>query len=235
MDNSDRPTPLAEPVSIDAGGVTLQGDLVSLADALGLVIFCHGSGSSRHSPRNRRVASHLQDVGLATLLLDLLTTNEETSDLASGRWRFDIALLAGRVAAVVGWAQSDRRVSGLPIGLFGSSTGAAAALAAVAEPGSAVRAVVSRGGRPDLAAGALPRVLVPTLLIVGGHDTLVLALNRQAATRLVVAEVAVVPGATHLFEEAGTLQCVSQLAGEWFLRHLSAELAGSTNQSAGRP
>ncbi len=234
MGVSDRPTPLVETVALPADGVTLQGDLVAPADALGLVIFCHGSGSSRHSPRNRRVASDLQAVGLATLLLDLLTPGEEQSDLASGRWRFDIELLAGRVAAAVHYSQSDRRISGLPIGLFGSSTGAAAALAAAAESGSAVRAVVSRGGRPDLAADALPRVLAPTLLIVGGRDTLVLELNRQAAQRLVAAEVAVVPGATHLFEEPGALQCVSQLAADWFVRHLSAAFPGSADQSAGR-
>lgn len=235
MGNPDRPTPLVESVAIVADGVTLQADLDAPGNAVGLVVFCHGSGSSRHSPRNRRVASHLQSLGLATLLLDLLTPNEEQSDLASGRWRFDIALLARRVAAVVRWAQSDGPVAGLPIGLFGSSTGAAAALAAAAEPGSAVRAIVSRGGRPDLAADAIPRVLVPTLLIVGGHDTLVLELNRQAARMLGAARVAVIPGATHLFEEPGALQCVANLAGDWFVRHLPAALSDSADQSVARP
>lgn len=233
MDDSDRPTLLAETISIASGGVTLHGDLAVPVDALGLVIFCHGSGSSRRSPRNRRVASHLQAVALATLLLDLLTPEEEPRDLASGQWRFDIALLASRVAHVVGWAQSDRRVSRLPIGLFGSSTGAAAALATAAEPCSAVRAVVSRGGRPDLVADALPRVLAPTLLIVGGHDTLVLELNRQAAQRLIAAEVTVVSGATHLFEEPGALACVAKLAGDWFLRHLAAARSSTTDFRVG--
>ncbi|MBN8891454.1 MAG: alpha/beta hydrolase [Rhodospirillales bacterium] len=183
----------------------------------GLVLFAHGSGSSRHSPRNRMVAAELRDAGLATLLFDLLTENEA----ADRRLVFDIPLLAGRLRDAGAWATRDGRVAALPQGYFGASTGAAAALLAAAEPGARVRAVVSRGGRPDLAGTALAQVRAPTLLIVGGADDVVLDLNRAAQARMrCECHLAVVPGATHLFEEPGTLEEVVTLARAWFLRHL---------------
>ncbi len=183
----------------------------------GIVIFAHGSGSSRLSPRNRFVARELEGAGLATLLFDLLT-EDEADDRANV---FDIPLLAARLGDAVAWARRERRTGTLPIGLFGASTGAAAALvAAAARQGADIAAVVSRGGRPDLAGTALARVKAPTLLIVGGRDTEVLALNREAAAALKCERrIAVVPGATHLFEEPGTLEQVVELARDWFLQH----------------
>ncbi|MHC0053561.1 dienelactone hydrolase family protein [Actibacterium sp. D379-3] len=202
-------------LSADAGTIPLSGDLVRPANAVGLVLFAHGSGSSRLSPRNRQVAAALQRRGLATLLFDLLT-EEEAADRANV---FDIPLLGRRVAAAIGWAAGDERVADLPVGLFGASTGAAAALM----PG-AVAAVVSRGGRPDLAGNALPQVTCPTLLIVGGADFGVIELNEAALARLTCEKrLAIVPGATHLFEEPGTLAAVSALAADWFATHLRAE------------
>ncbi|MHB1317802.1 MAG: dienelactone hydrolase family protein [Anaerolineae bacterium] len=211
-------SPPAQTVSIDVDNVTIQADLDVPARALGLVIFCHGSGSSRHSVRNREVAAALQARQLGTLLLDLLTIDEERRDAATGRWRFDVALLARRVESAVNWALADRRTAGLPLGIYGASTGAAAALVAAAHLGTTIAAVVSRGGRPDLAGPALSAVSAPTLLIVGGRDLQVLALNRQAAEYLPVAELAIVPGATHLFEEPGAMEQVSALARDWLLR-----------------
>jgi pimeloyl-ACP methyl ester carboxylesterase len=212
-------TPL--PVRIDAAGVTLNGDLTVPADARGLVIFAHGSGSSRHSSRNRAVADVLQHARLATLMLDLLTEREELTDVVTAEFRFDIPLLGERVVATVDWAGSARATSSLPVGLFGASTGAAAALIAAAERPEAVRAVVSRGGRPDLADAALDRVAAPTLLIVGGRDEVVIQLNEQAYARLnAPKQLQIVPGATHLFEEPGALGHVSRLATDWFVRHL---------------
>ena len=201
------------------GGLELIGDLVVPESPGGLVVFAHGSGSSRHSPRNRLVALALTERRLATLLLDLLTVDEEL-DRANV---FDVALLAERLVAATRWAQHEPAVASLPVGYFGASTGAGAALCAAAELGEAVGAVVSRGGRPDLAAGRLPEVRAPVLLIVGGDDEIVLELNREAQ-RLIQApsELAVVPGATHLFEEPGALEEVSRLAGDWFERHLRA-------------
>lgn len=199
-------------------GVDVVGDLVVPERAGGLVVFAHGSGSSRHSPRNRWVVAVLNEHGLATLLLDLLTTGEEL-DRANV---FDIPLLAERLAAATRWAQADGRVRGLPVGFFGASTGAAAALWAAADLGRDVEAVVSRGGRPDLAAARLAAVQAPTLLIVGGADRIVLELNEQARARMLAhAELAIVPGATHLFEEPGALDEVARLAGRWFVRHLT--------------
>ena len=188
-------------------------------------MFAHGSGSSRFSPRNRFVAGVLEDAGLATLLVDLLTKAEERVDLRTREHRFDIELLAGRVGEAVRWAATDERTHRLPVGLFGASTGAAAALATAAREPEAVRAVVSRGGRPDLAGPALADVRAPTLLIVGGRDELVLDLNRQARaamTRADSVELEVVRGATHLFEERGALEQVAELARDWFRRRLDA-------------
>ncbi|GAB2980133.1 dienelactone hydrolase family protein [Saccharothrix stipae] len=208
------------PVSVDAWGVDLAADLGVPDDPVGVVVFAHGSGSSRHSARNRVVAESLRRDGFATLLLDLLTEREEREDRVTGQLRFDIGLLAERVAASVEWTSRARPTRGLPIGLFGASTGAAAALVAAAGT-YLVRAVVSRGGRPDLAGGALARVRAPTLLVVGGRDEQVLELNRAAAGQLVATwRVEVVEGATHLFEEPGALDDVSYLAGRWFHQYL---------------
>ena len=197
----------------------IVGDLEVPEPPRGLVVFAHGSGSSRHSSRNRQVAAALNDDGLATLLLDLLTTDEEL-DRANV---FDIPLLASRLAAATRWAQSDAQTARLPIGYFGASTGAGAALWAAAELSDDVDAVVSRGGRPDMAATRLAEVKAPVLLIVGGHDEVVLELNRQAQSRMhTQCELSIVPGATHLFEEPGALEEVSRLASAWFERHLAA-------------
>lgn len=206
-------------VVVPTGGVALEGRLSVPVRARGVVAFAHGSGSSRHSPRNLAVAEDLHAVGLGTLLFDLLTDDEA----AIRHNVFDIPLLGGRLDAAVRWLTGEQACRGLAVGCYGASTGAGAALWAAAEPGSPVRAVVSRGGRPDLASDQLSSVTAPTLLIVGGDDLVVLQLNRQAAAALRCEhEVAVVPGATHLFEEPGTLAQVSLLAARWFVRHLSA-------------
>jgi dienelactone hydrolase len=201
---------------------SLHGDLTLPAQVEGLVIFAHGSGSSRHSPRNRFVADQINAAGLGTLLMDLLTQDEERVDDVTRELRFDIGLLAQRVAQVVRWAKNQPELAEVKIGLFGSSTGAAAALVAAADCDD-VAAVVSRGGRPDLAGDALRRVTCPTLLIVGGFDDVVIELNEEAKARMVCpTELVIVPGATHLFEEAGTLEQVAKLASAWFVRYLSA-------------
>ncbi len=208
-------------VHLPAGPVTLEGNLVVPPDAKGIVVFAHGSGSSRFSPRNRFVARVLQEGGLATLLFDLLTAEEERIDQVTRQLRFDIPLLAKRLVAVARWCAQQPTIGELGLGLFGSSTGAAAALIAAAELPDLVRAVVSRGGRPDLAGPALPKVKAPTLLIVGGRDTPVIELNEQAmAWMRAPVELVIVPGASHLFEEPGTLEEVANLARDWFLRHL---------------
>jgi putative phosphoribosyl transferase len=205
--------PLQRLLRISTEGVTLDGDLVVPARARGVVVFAHGSGSSRHSPRNRRVAAGLQQAGFATLLMDLLTADEERVDLRTRALRFDIPRLAARLTAAVDWLARDHDTMGLPVATFGASTGAAAALITAADRPDRVRAVISRGGRPDLAGDALPRVTAPTLLIVGGNDPTVLALNEQAVARLTgQVEITVVPGATHLFEEPGALEAVVELA-----------------------
>jgi putative phosphoribosyl transferase len=215
------PPSQAELVRIQAGAVTLEGDLQVPDQATGLVLFAHGSGSSRHSPRNRFVAHELQSAGLATLLLDLLTPEEEAVDQHTGHLRFDIGLLAERLAAATQWAAVDAATRSLAIGYFGASTGAAAALVAAAIEPNQIRAVVSRGGRPDLAGEALPLVRAPTLLIVGGRDLTVLELNRAAMARMrTETRLEIVPGATHLFEEPGALEVVARLARDWFLQHL---------------
>src|SRR5436190_16472677 len=210
-------------VEIPAPGARLAGTLTFPAAPLGIVVFAHGSGSGRFSPRNRAVAGALVDAGLATLLMDLLTADEEAEDMRTAHLRFDIALLAERVESAIDWLSSETIVGDLPVGCFGASTGAAAALIAAAERPRRVRAVVSRGGRPDLAGDALPRVRAPTLLIVGGEDTIVIELNRQARARLGgESELAIVPGASHLFEEPGALEQVVAQARQWFLRYLAA-------------
>jgi putative phosphoribosyl transferase len=207
-------------VRIPVGPDTLEANLVTPKAAPGVVLFAHGSGSSRRSPRNRAVARVLQDAGLATLLLDLLTAEEDMVDQHTRHLRFDIALLARRLVAVTDWLQQEevpRRC-----GYFGASTGAAAALVAAAERSQAVAAVVSRGGRPDLAGASLARVRCPTLLIVGGADSQVMELNQQALTQLpATSSLESVPGATHLFEEPGALETVASLARDWFQRHLT--------------
>lgn len=218
------PPPLERPVEIElAPGLRLAGDLRLPEPAAGLVIFAHGSGSSRLSPRNRQVAEALNEAGLATLLFDLLTGEEEL-DRANV---FDIGLLAERLLAVTAWARAEADLGELPVGYFGASTGAAAALRAAAGLGGEIRAVVSRGGRPDLGGESLEAVASPTLLIVGGADWQVLELN-EAAAKLLRCEhdVAVVPGATHLFEEPGALERVAELAADWLSRHLRAASPG---------
>ena len=220
----------ATPLAIPAGPAVLDGDLVLPAqeDAAGLVVFAHGSGSSRHSPRNRHVAGVLDAGGLGTLLVDLLTPDEEEIDRRTGELRFDIGLLAERLVHLVEWAALHDATRGLPIGLFGASTGGGAALVAAARRPQAVTAVVSRGGRPDLAGDALPHVRAPTLLIVGGRDTPVIDLNRQARSRMAAeTRLEIVPGATHLFEEPGALDHVAALARDWFLAHLGAARPGA--------
>ena len=209
------------PVRIEADDIVLNGDLAIPADARGLVVFAHGSGSGRHSPRNRAVAQELFDARLATLLLDLLTGDEEQTDEVTAEFRFDIPLLAVRVVTAIDWATAHAPTAVLPLGVFGASTGAAAALVAAAKRPARVRAVVSRGGRPDLADSALEIVTAPTLLIVGGRDEVVLRVNRQALSRLGgPKQLQVVPGATHLFEEPGALDRVARLATDWFGEHL---------------
>jgi putative phosphoribosyl transferase len=204
------------------GGVVVDGDLVVPERAEGVVVFAHGTGSGRHSPRNRSVAAELQRHGLATLLLDLLTAEEEQIDQRTRHLRFDIGLLARRLTGATTWLRDQTELAGLPVGYFGASTGAAAALVAAADEPDGVAAVVSRGGRPDLAGSGLERVRCPTLLVVGGADEVVLDLNRQALDRLSApASLEVVPGATHLFEEPGALEAVARLAAQWFTSHLA--------------
>jgi dienelactone hydrolase len=220
--------PSTQDVAIDIGAASLKGSLAIPEQARGLVIFAHGSGSGRHSPRNRAVAAELNAAGLATLLFDLLTPDEEARDRHTAQLRFDIRLLTRRLLAAVDWAARQPETAHLAIGLFGASTGGAAALMAAAES-PAVRAVVLRGARPDLAADALSRVTAPTLMIVGGADLLVLELNRRACAQMAAeCELQVIPGATHLFEEPGALETVSRLATEWFTRHLSGRGQAST-------
>jgi len=216
-------------VRIPAGDATLDGDLVLPQDPLGVVLFAHGSGSSRHSSRNRHVARVLQDAGLATLLMDLLTPEEEAVDLRTAHLRFDIRMLADRLVAATDWLGAQADTAALPIGCFGASTGGGAALVAAAQRPDAVGAVVSRGGRPDLASAALPQVRAPTLLIVGGDDVPVIGMNEEARARMRgPVELRIVPGATHLFEEPGALEEVASLARDWLIRHLAGARQRST-------
>lgn len=211
-------------VQILSTGVRLEGIVSIPDDPRGFVVFVHGSGSSRHSPRNQYVAQTLQEGGLATLLFDLLTPFEEESDLQTRYLRFDIDLLARRTAGVLEWLDLQPFAYGLRKGLFGSSTGAAAALMAAAELPEMVDAVVSRGGRPDLAGRALAQVQAPTLMIVGGNDDVVVDMNQRAVAQMrsgADTKLTVVPGASHLFEEAGTLEYAARLARDWFQMHLS--------------
>jgi putative phosphoribosyl transferase len=209
-------------VQIQAGREDLFGNLDIPEGATGLVVFAHGSGSSRHSPRNQFVARTLNNAGLATLLFDLLTQEEEAIDLRTREHRFNIGLLAERLVHATSWARQQEETRDLRIGYFGSSTGGAAALGAAAEIPQDVGAVVSRGGRPDLAGDALPKVQAPALLIVGGNDDIVIELNEQARDRMrCEVKLEIVPGATHLFEEPGTLEHVARLASDWFVRHLT--------------
>jgi len=209
-------------VRIPAGRAALDGDLTLPEAARGVVVFAHGSGSSRHSSRNRFVAQELRRSALGTLLMDLLTAEEETIDVRTAELRFDIGLLAERLGAATDWLRAEPRTSRLAIGYFGASTGGGAALRAAADRPADVRAVVSRGGRPDLAGAALPRVQAPTLLIVGGRDEPVIGMNRDALAQLRCEKrMEIVPGATHLFEEQGTLEEVARLARDWFDRHLA--------------
>lgn len=208
-------------VLMDASGVTLEGTLALPKDPRGLVLFAHGSGSSRHSPRNQYVAQIIRSNGVGTLLFDLLTRQEESVDRYTGEFRFDIAFLAKRLIAATHWIANDAATRDLKLGYFGASTGAGAALVAAAELPKVVSAVVSRGGRPDLAGNALGLVEAPTLLIVGGDDEPVITMNREALARLKCSDkkLVIVPGATHLFEEPGTLEAVAKLAAEWFSNH----------------
>lgn len=216
--------PWSGEVRITSARLQLDGTLEIPTHASGLVLFAHGSGSSRHSPRNRRVAQTLQRAAVATLLFDLLTKEEERADELTGHLRFDIELLASRLRIATDWANHHERTAGLHIGYFGSSTGAAAALVAAADEGSNIGAVVSRGGRPDLAGDALPNVRAPTLLIVGGDDDAVIPLNEKAHALLRCEKrLEIVPGASHLFEEPGALDRVAELAASWFAEHLSVQ------------
>jgi putative phosphoribosyl transferase len=213
-------------IRIAAGRATLDGNLTIPNEATALVLFAHGSGSSRHSPRNQFVARTLNNAGLATLLFDLLTPEEEAIDLRTREHRFNIGLLAERLVHATKWAQQQEQTRDLRIVYFGSSTGGSAALVAAAEIPQDVGAVVSRGGRPDLAGEALPKVQAPTLLIVGGNDDIVIELNEQARDRMrCEVKLEIVPGATHLFEEPGALERVAQLASDWFVNHLGAKSA----------
>ena len=210
-----------EAVHIELGPVALDGDLHVPVQAAGLVIFAHGSGSSRFSRRNRAVAKVLEHAGFGTLLLDLLTRQEEAEDERTAEYRFNIPLLGERVVGAADWAQARADLRRFPLARFGASTGAAAALIAAADRPAATRAVISRGGRPDLAEAALSRFAAPTLLIVGGDDTPVIDMNRDAMRRMrAPVQLEIVPGATHLFEEPGTLEQVARLAADWCRRHL---------------
>ncbi|MBL8187738.1 MAG: alpha/beta hydrolase [Acidobacteria bacterium] len=212
---------MTQEVIISLGSISLRGTLQLPAESSGLILFAHGSGSSRFSPRNRFVAQVMHEAMLGTLLFDLLTPEEETIDLQTRHLRFDIPLLARRLVAVTGWIKNKPETSHLPLGYFGASTGAAAALIAAAELNDEICAVVSRGGRPDLADEALPQVTAPTLLIVGERDDIVIQLNEMALNQLrCVKQLQIIPGATHFFEEPGTLEKVAHLAATWFQRFL---------------
>jgi putative phosphoribosyl transferase len=215
-----------ETVAIPLPGARISGTLRLPERASGIVLFAHGSGSSRFSPRNRRVAEALERAGLGTLLIDLLSEREEQEDARTGQLRFDIPLLAERLLGASVWLQTDKGTASLELGYFGASTGAAAALLAASERPERVKAIVSRGGRPDLAGKALRHVSAPTLLIVGERDPVVLDLNRRAAEELAAeSRIEIVPGATHLFEEPGALEIVAGLARDWFALHLGGESA----------
>jgi putative phosphoribosyl transferase len=225
MDTTRLSDDALRPVRVPAGSVMLEGDLGIPDGAGGLVLFAHGSGSSRHSTRNRFVAGSLRRGGLATLLIDLLTPDEEAVDLRTAHLRFDIGLLADRLVGATDWLANEPDTRGLKVGYFGASTGGGAALVAAAERPGLVGAVVSRGGRPDLAGASLLQVRAPTLLIVGGRDGPVIEMNREALGQLrCEKQMEIVPGATHLFEEPGALEAVAGLAERWFRRHLMPDV-----------
>jgi putative phosphoribosyl transferase len=214
-------------VQIQARRAVLSGNLTIPENAVALVLFAHGSGSSRHSPRNQFVARTLNDAGLATLLFDLLTQEEEAIDMRTGEHRFNIGLLAERLVQATTWAKQQEQTRNLRIGYFGSSTGGGAALVAAVEMPKDVGAIVSRGGRPDLASDALPKVQAPTLLIVGGNDDIVIELNEIARDQMrCEVKLEIVPGATHLFEEPGALEKVAKLASDWFINYIGAGSSG---------
>jgi len=209
-------------ILIPVGQTALEGELIIPEKAKAIVLFAHGSGSSRFSPRNQFVAKFLRSHGLATLLIDLLSQEEDAIDEATSQLRFDIELLSGRLCSITDWLLQDERTKNLRIGYFGASTGAAAALIAATKRKPHIYAVVSRGGRPDLAGNHLEKVISPTLLIIGGNDTVAIELNKEAAAKLrCETKLAIVPGATHLFEEPGTLEKVAIQACDWFLKHIS--------------
>jgi putative phosphoribosyl transferase len=211
-------------VQLQTGRAVLSGNLTIPENSVALVLFAHGSGSSRHSPRNQFVARTLNDFGLATLLFDLLTPDEEATDMYTREHRFNIGLLAERLVHATKWAKQQEQTRNLRVGYFGSSTGAAAALVAAAEISQYVGAIVSRGGRPDLAGDALPKVQTPTLLIVGRNDDIVIELNEMARDQMrCEVKLEIVPGATHLFEEPGALEKVAKLATDWFVNHIGAK------------
>jgi len=217
MSNTEPELPLDQTIYIPSGRVKLEGELKLPRGATGIVLFAHGSGSSRHSPRNQYVAKVIREAGVGTLLFDLLTKEEEAIDAYTGELRFDIDFLGRRLVDATNWVTSEPATQHLRIGYFGASTGAAAALVAAVELSNIIAAVVSRGGRPDLAGNALGKVKAPTLLIVGGNDDVVIQLNREARAKLgCEKELKIVPGATHLFEEPGTLEQVAKLASDWF-------------------
>lgn len=216
-------------VRIPIEGGFLEGELAMPAKGVGMVLFAHGSGSSRHSPRNQYVARIIREAGVGTLLFDLLTASEETEDEITRAHRFNIQLLADRLVAATEWLVTQPNLRHLNVGYFGSSTGGGAALVAAACLGPKIGAVVSRGGRPDLAGAALPRVTSPTLLIVGGHDHVVLDLNNEALAKLKCEkELQIIPGATHLFDEPGTLERVAAIAADWFAYHLDKKMESPT-------
>jgi pimeloyl-ACP methyl ester carboxylesterase len=226
MPRENQSDAIRAPVAVPIDGHSLHGDLGMPADPHGIVLFAHGSGSSRHSPRNQFVARSLERRHLATLLIDLLTPEEEAIDDRTAEYRFDIPMLARRLVTIVDWLRLHKDAMSLPVGLFGASTGGGAALIAAAERPREIAAVVSRGGRPDLAGAALPKVTAPTLLVVGGFDGPVIEMNRDAMKQMRgEVKLEIVPGATHLFEEPGTLERVAELAGAWFARHLQPVLA----------
>jgi putative phosphoribosyl transferase len=223
-------------VSVPIDSIALEGNLAVPDRPLGIVLFAHGSGSGRHSPRNQLVAKALNDGRIATLLVDLLTEDEEQIDVQTRHLRFDIPLLADRLAGAIDWLETHDATRTLPLGLFGASTGAGAALIAAVSRPTRVKAIVSRGGRPDLADQAIPAVAAPTLLIVGGRDDVVIALNQMALDQLRCEKhLQIVPGATHLFEEPGTLERVAALARDWFNRYLTRNLPVATAQQRELP
>ena len=225
---SASPASVSKPlVCIETGEVHLYGELEVPAGAPGIVLFAHGSGSSRRSPRNQFVAKIIRDAGIGTLLFDLLTQEEEREDAMTGELRFHVELLANRLIGATSWIEEQKETRGLKIGYFGASTGGGAALLAAAALGDRVATVVSRGGRPDLAGDALPDVICPTLLIVGGLDDIVIQMNKEALAKLrCEKELRIVPGASHLFEERGKLEQVAQISAQWFLEHMPIEKIG---------